>query len=458
MPHHWIEKLNESNSKNHKLDIIQQCLEASKIGAKEADAFLILAWYAYNPFLTYNLKRIIKTEDVKGRTNSIADFITLIQRLDAREVTGNAAIAEVERASLDYDSDLWNDLLRPVILKDLKVGATINSFNKILKKTKYEIPVFECQLATDSAKHEKKLVGKKILEPKLDGVRVLALVDRTFPGNINVTLYSRNGKIFKNFPHIEEQLKDCLQLQTASAPWDQNRMQKFMFDGEIVSENFQALMKQARRKTDIDTTDAVYSIFDVVPLDHFNTGKWNMPQRKRSGEWLAAVRDRVNSTCPSLHVLEGLEVDLDTAEGHEIMRRFAEEQIEMGYEGIMIKDPEAPYVCKRRTAWMKWKPTITVDLKIIGFEAGKVGGRNEHRLGALICEGTDDGKLIRVNAGGGYSDKQRDDFWAERDNLLGHIVEIKADVITQSENETDVWSLRFPRFVRFRDVEAGEKM
>ncbi len=58
--------------------------------------------------------------------------------------------------------------------------------------------------------------------------------------------------------------------------------------------------------------------------------------------------------------------------------------------------------------------------------------------------------------GSGYSDSQRDSFWLGRDTLLGQVVEVRADVITQ--NQDGSYSLRFPRFVRFRGFEAGEKL
>ncbi len=456
MPHNWITKINESNSRIHKEDIVKQCLEAALLGSVEADQFLTLAWNAYNPYNVYHLTRIPITEFIIDQENNIDEFFDLIKDLRLRNITGNAAVTAVEWASCNYDSDLWNTLLRPTILKDLKIGATIRTFNKVCKGTKYEIPVFECQLATDSKKHPKKLVGKKILEPKLDGIRALAIVDKTFPDKITVQMYSRNGKPLDNFKNIEEQLASCLKLHTATGPWAENRIKKFVLDGEIISENFQALMKQAQRKTNVDTSDAVYTIFDVIPLDKFNAGSWNMIQSKRSNEWLGHLRDRVNNTCSSLHIISGIEVDLDTAEGHNIMNRFIEDQIEMGYEGSMLKDPDAPYSCKRGFAWLKHKPVITLDLTIVGFEPGKKGTRNEHRLGAIIMQGEDDGRLINVNVGGGYSDKQRDEIWLNRQSLIGHLAEVKADVVTQNQDGT--YSLRFPRFERFRDIVAGEKI
>ena len=145
---------------------------------------------------------------------------------------------------------------------------------------------------------------------------------------------------------------------------------------------------------------------------------------------------------------------LDTAEGHDIMQRYAEDCVAEGFEGIMIKSMDAPYECKRSDFWMKWKPTITVDLNIVGFEEGT--GRNAGRLGAIICEGEDDGRLINVNVGSGLSDADRDEYWSARDKLLGDVIEVEADAVTQNQDGT--YSLRFPRFVRFRGFEPGEKL
>jgi DNA ligase-1 len=77
-------------------------------------------------------------------------------------------------------------------------------------------------------------------------------------------------------------------------------------------------------------------------------------------------------------------------------------------------------------------------------------------MGALVCEGVDDGKEIRVNVGGGYSDKQRDDYWTYKQECLGQLAEVRADAVTQNRDGT--YSLRFPRFKTFRGFEPGEKL
>lgn len=458
MPHNWINELNASNSRKHKEETIEKAYAAANLGADDAHNFLQCAWFAYNPFLTFNFKRTPETRDYTDRDNPFNEFYDLLRRLANREVTGRAAEVDIEQLSYMFDSDTWNLLLAPTILKDLRVGATIKTFNKILKGTKYEIPVFECQLATDSKKHPKKMSGRKLIEPKLDGVRVLAVVQT---GNIpeahntGVRLFSRSGKPFENFPQIAQAIQENITMFTHNTPWADASLRDFVLDGEIVSASFQDLMKQAHRKTNVDTSDAVFQIFDVIRMKEFQKGHWNVSQRVRSEKYLAAIRDPINNASLPFKIVKGKKVNLDTAEGREIMERYANSMVVAGYEGIMIKDVDAPYACKRTTTWLKWKPVITVDLEVVALEEGT--GRNTGKLGALVCSGVDGGnRIIKTNVGSGLSDENRESIWALGDKVKGFVVEVRADAVTQNQDGT--YSLRFPRFVRFRGHKAGEKL
>jgi DNA ligase-1 len=205
-------------------------------------------------------------------------------------------------------------------------------------------------------------------------------------------------------------------------------------------------MKQAHRKSDAETSGMIYNIFDIMPLDDFQRGHWNAQQYKRF-DILDRARGKIDEEHTFIRIVKGLEVDLDTAEGHDIMERYAQDCVAQGYEGIMIKAVDAPYQCKRSDFWMKWKPTKSYDLTIVGVEEGT--GKNTGRLGALICEGTDHGCHIRVNVGSGLTDDQRNEFWQAKDEVIGQTAEIMCDAITQ--NQDGGYSLRFPRFLRFRD-------
>ena len=122
----------------------------------------------------------------------------------------------------------------------------------------------------------------------------------------------------------------------------------------------------------------------------------------------------------------------------------------------MIKDPNAVYECKRSVSWLKQKPFIEVSLTVTAVEEGT--GKNEGKLGALICEGIDDGKAIKVNVGSGFTDDLRDDIWINKDTVVGQVVEVRADAATRNQDSEDIYSLRFPRFLRFRGFAKGEKI
>jgi DNA ligase-1 len=437
----WIRDLESSDSRLHKEKVIEKALMAARLGSANAQCFLFNCYEAYNPFHVFGVRQVPETQGLVDRPNPWPAFWGLLESLRTRSVTGHDARDAIIDMSTKFDSEEWNGLCRRVIIKDLRCGISEKTLNKVLNKTEWKIPVFTCQLATDSNDHQSKMTGSKRIECKLDGVRVLALCTKR-----TVSLFSRNGKPFENFPDIENQLKkikDRISLETKGP---------FVLDGEIVGESFQALMKQAQRKDNAQTKDMNYFIFDVIPLADFERGFWNAQQHKRT-LLLSANQDEIE-TQPNLRVMPGMNVDLQSAEGHDIMRRFAEDAVAQGFEGIMIKDMNAPYECKRTTFWLKWKPVITVDLNIVGFEEGT--GRNSGRLGAIICEGVDNDRDIRVNVGSGLTDANRDEYWTAKDSLLGQVIEVAADAVTQNQDGT--YSLRFPRFVRFRGFEAGEKL
>jgi DNA ligase-1 len=263
-------------------------------------------------------------------------------------------------------------------------------------------------------------------------------------GDIVTICFSRNGKQFDNFGHIENQIRENFHKLVRKAATS-NLSMGFVLDGEVIGNSFQELMRQARRKENVQAEDSVFNVFDILPLSSFREGHWNAQLHKRI-KILEDMRPIID-TMPNVELLPHIDVDLDTSAGKDQFNRYCKDMVNEGFEGVMIKNLDAPYECKRNTFWMKYKPTITVDLEVVGVEEGT--GRNEGRLGALVCAGQDDGKDITVNVGSGFSDTDRDEYWANSNHIIGRTAEILCDVITQNRDGT--YSLRFPRFVRFRD-------
>lgn len=398
---------------------------------------------AYDALVVFGVKQVPEKKEPGGEGLAWDDFMDLCKRLMTREVTGHAAADAILVAMAQSTQEEWNGWYRRILIKDMRAGFTNGTVNRVVKKDfpQFTIPVFECQLAHDSAKHESKVSGNKMVEVKLDGVRVITIL---YP-NGDVTQYSRNGKELVNFPHIKEQFSktSCYDVP-------------MVFDGEVMSANFQDLMQVIHKKNgSSEAGDAVLHLFDMLPLEDFNKGIYNKSQVDRTAEltdWFGKVS--ATNLVNNIAILDHEVINLDTDEGQKAYSDINSKAIAGGYEGIMIKDLDAPYECKRSASWLKLKPFIEVSLEVIDVEEGT--GKNEGRLGALVCSGHDDGTDITVNVGSGFTDSLRDDIWSSRNDTIGRVVEIRADAITQNKDGT--YSLRFPRFKTFRGFEAGEKI
>ena len=398
---------------------------------------------ALDPMITFGIKQVKEKTDEDGPGLSWSNFDNVVNLFRTRKLTGNSARDAIDELINQATKSEWNGWYRRILIKDLRCGVSEKTVNKVVEKKypQFAVPVFSCQLAHDSANHESKVAGKKYIEVKLDGVRVITVV-RT---DGRVDMFSRNGKELVNFPHIQEQISSVVKQDPP--PYD------LILDGEIMSSSFQDLMTQVHRKGDVKANDAILNLFDVVSLAEFEAGKSDKRQEDRSAMvyyWHKKHKD----VLPNVTVVGHELVDLDTPEGQTRYKEINAKAIAGGYEGIMLKDPEAGYECKRSVAWLKLKPFIEVSLAVVDVEEGT--GRNVGRLGALVCTGQDDGKDITVNCGSGFSDNNRIEFWNSRSKLLGQIVEVRADAITQNQDGT--YSLRFPRFKGFRGFEIGEKI
>jgi len=422
-----IQELESDNSRLKKEAIIRRESDAENI------RFFNGVGAALDGFRTFGVQKVpVSKKDGTGITQT--EFDDVLRQLESRTLTGNAMKDVIQDLCNRSNMEQWNDWYRRILIKDLRCGVTHKTINK---HSTMKVPVFECMLADDSKKHEKKMTGEVYVEPKLDGVRVITICD---VDKDEVKMFSRNGKELSNFPRILEQFDSMLDQMSES----------MVFDGEVMSDDFQTLMREIHRKGGAKTDDAVLNLFDCMPLEYFKEGSYPYALNTRK-ELLQSFQYG-----PNISIVEFVAMDLDDDDGQKQFADYNRLCIDKGFEGIMVKPITGIYECKRSSLWLKVKPFIEVSLKVVDTEEGT--GRNIGKLGALIVEGMDMDKFIRTNVGSGLTDWDREEFWKAKDKLIGQIVEVRADAITQNQETTDEWSLRFPRFLRFRGFEPGEKL
>jgi bifunctional non-homologous end joining protein LigD len=200
-----------------------------------------------------------------------------------------------------------------------------------------------------------------LYEPKLDGYRVLAFVDRD-----QVHLRSRGGQAYEQrYPEIARAL--------AAQPVD-----RAVFDGEVVAVGSDGRMSFQRLQNRAADPDAVlrYYVFDLLYLDGFDLRGVPLTERKRL---LRGV----------LSPLGGVE-EVAVFDDGQNLYRVAESQ---GLEGVVAKQRESLYEAgKRVRTWLKIKTSQADEFVVVGYTAGS--GRRSETLGSLILGSYDaQGKL-----------------------------------------------------------------
>ena len=171
-PWEVIQELEANNSRLAKEAII------AVFAAQGHDEFFEGCKLALDPMITFGLKQVPEKRDTSGDGLGRELFLELCTQLSSRIVTGNNARDLVQRAMTVATPEEWNSWCRRILIKDLRCGVSEKTINKMVEKINgdYIVPTFACQLAHDSANHEGKLSGQKLVEVKLDGVRVITIV------------------------------------------------------------------------------------------------------------------------------------------------------------------------------------------------------------------------------------------------------------------------------------------
>lgn len=441
----WIRDLGESSNIEHKKKIIERALIASRLGSTNAQCFLYNCFLAYNPYFVYRVTNVKRTHGLYNRPNPWIKFWGLLEDLRTEQFSyvNFQARKEIENLSKEFDSDEWNCVAIPVLLKDFDESLTIDLLNSVLKNTEWEIPVFSCQMARDCEHNTRDLFGKKWLEPKVAGTRVLCSI--TFS---TVILYNEEGIFLEGYDNIEDSIRDNADDILAIAENYGIKYGGVVLDGVIVtSENLNAA-SHIEPKNVVPLEDSVYNIFDVVPFLDFTEGYSEIKQCFRN-EIVHEMTKILHERTTNVRTLAraGIEVNLSMSEGHNIMHRYAQDILKNGFGGILIKDLDAPYICKDSPFWLRWHPVTSVVLNVIGVNPTAVAQEEIPKL-SLTCHGHDVGREILVELKNGFSDELRQKIWKNRNKIVGNPIEISCESVFKADDGT--YKLVSPKFSKFK--------
>ena len=102
------------------------------------------------------------------------------------------------------------------------------------------------------------------------------------------------------------------------------------------------------------------------------------------------------------HLAERIRVVKQTKiEERQELKRYFDEVVQGGGEGVVVRDPYQGYYTGRKSSALKYKPFSDDECRLVSIIEGK--GKFSGEMGAIACEYK--GRLIRI--GSGFTDEQR---------------------------------------------------
>jgi DNA ligase-1 len=267
----------------------------------------------------------------------------------------------------------------------------------------------EPMLAKRFDEHGDKVVYPAYVQPKLDGHRCIAIVDK----NGHCTLWSRTRKPITGLPHIVKAIENSGAKYT-------------VLDGELYNHkyksNFEELTSFIRNPEPKEGHEVVeYHIYDIA----VNTLSFK--------ERLAELY-KLSVYSPLVLVQTQKVVDEE-----ELMIMF-ENFLSQGYEGAMVRNMAGKYVNKRSTDLLKIKEFQDAEFKIVDVEEGrgKLAGK------AIFVCANEQGTKFKAKMKGDQDELAK--YWKKPSLAIGRMLTVQFQGLTGKNGVP-----RFPVGLRFRD-------
>ena len=427
LPNSPIKKSESGESMEKVIDIIKQLKATS--GRKDKESILEsnktnellkrVLHFVYNPYIVTGLSSKKINKDLPKIDEKPLDFVDLLDYF-AKNCTGrdiDIQIAQNFLNSVEKDVDFYKE----VLTKDLKIGCTSKTLNKIYGDDFIE--EFNVMLAQKYSDNAEKVEGKQYtITEKRDGNRCVFIKE-----NGIIKAFTRQGQVYEGLVDLERGLGE---LEIDNVAIDGELM--VLNDHEIdAAEQFKATMKIVRKDGEKHGVKLV--VFDYMPLEDFKKGICKTPYSQRRLNLEKDFKD-TKFFEPVKKLYQGKDISM--------ISKLLDEVTSKGGEGLMVNIDDAPYECKRTDKLLKVKKMLTCDVLVLDIYEGT--GRNVGKLGGITIQFKNQkDELCKCNCGSGFTDEERDRYWKNKDLLIGKIVELDYFDITQ-DSKTKEYGLRFP--------------
>ena len=422
----------------------------------------------YDPFKQFFIKSKFPNFIDTSNNSNLIDFNKnlweqtikiLLEKLNKRELN-TKTYTEVLITIMGVLSIENQEILKGIITKDLKIGFAAKSINNAIREEL--IPTSTCQLCktwdpTMNVKNIKNWWASR----KLNGLR-----GRWLKRDNEYAFLTREDFPLIGFDTITNELK-----------YLQEKYNLSLIDGEVFNFNlpFQSIMSVARGEKTFDPKQKDLLIFNVFNIQKNN---YNFKDTKEMVDYIIEL---FNNEKDKLTHIVPLEYELVNNNSNDIINKTIQYTHE-GYEGIVLRDPNVSWEGgKRNNHLLKYKLFFETDLTIKDVLYGEVGKKWENYITALYCEGIIRAKKIIVGKDTLYQPVSKDESsndseyinipikvkattsdWTDderkeytkkdKEYFIDRIGEVKFQSITDKPDESGCFSLQFPVFQKFKDL------
>ena len=422
---------NESGS-NKKIEILSR--------HKDNETLKNVLYSAYSRRVKYYIKQIprqISAQDESSILDLDSALRDMREMLSSRAFTGHAAVDLINDATKLMTEDDAFVFIR-VLEKDLKLGMGGTSINKVFPKLIEKTPYMGAQpFSEDKVKKIFNESGCAISQVKMDGRYCNAIIR-----NGQVDLESRQGEI----THVGDDATFLVELA---------QLDDCVLNGELTIEGFDrytangiitsiidvmsscrdpkkvAAFEESHGSLDVMVNRIQYTIWDKLTIEEYFEQSSDRPYSERLANITIGIL-RENDYA-RLTAVEYVNVG-----SYEHAMNHFQDCLQRGLEGTIIKSSTGKWKDGKPAWQVKMKIEMNLDLKIIGFEYGTKGSKNEHVIATLNLESSC-GKLKTNPAG--MNEKLMLYVTENQQSLLGTIVEIRCCGLTPANGDGTVSTL-----------------
>lgn len=414
---------------------------------KDNELFKRVIYLAHSPRIKFYIKQIPEYSKEEFETNMpLEQALISLEAIYQRKVTGGDAsivlMGLLNSVSLD---DAY--VIERIIDKNLKIGMD-SGINKVIPNLIEETPYQGAKSFSEKGALKLFEKGKAVMsQVKADGTYRNAIIRSG-----EVELISRQGEVstLTGAKFLEElsHLEDCV----LNGELTIDGIKRTIANGMVNS--IMDIVEKADERGKLETDKKVaafeekhgpmadalaklrFTVWDMITVDEYF-------EAKSSTEY----HERYNTLRKRLETQSHEQVDLIETKFirtyEEAMEHFLDTQ-KRGLEGTIIKDSHAGWKDGKPTYQIKVKLEMDMDLRIVGFNYGTKGTKNENVISVLQLE-SECGQL--KTAPGGMTEAMMADVTARQEELLGTVVQIRCCGLSQTDKG---WSTQHPSIVELR--------